>query len=169
MSTKAWLLPVYTSVRSSFSVTTTVGLPRCPLVFRPPGPALPSGHKYGFPGVVVDGCDPLEIYKATKLAVTRAHWGGGPTLIKAKTLRLMTHTSSDDQSRYRSQDELDAEKLLDPLPLFRDFILASGVLDADQEAELRETIGHEVEEAIDYADAAPAPDPGTALEGIYAP
>ena len=117
---------------------------------------------------MVDGCDPLEVYKATKLAVTRARSGGGPTLIEAKTLRLMPHTSSDDQSRYRSQDELDAEKLLDPLPRFRDFLLASGVLDADQEAELRETIGHEVEEAIDYADAAPAPDPGTALERICA-
>jgi 2-oxoisovalerate dehydrogenase E1 component alpha subunit len=124
---------------------------------------------YGFPGVMVDGCDPLEVYKATKSTVKRARSGGGPTLIEAKTLRLMPHTSSDDQARYRSQEELDAERLLDPLPRFRYFLLSSGVLMTDQEAELREAIGNEVEDAIEFADAAPAPDPKTALEGIYAP
>ena len=134
------------------------------------GPSIAvRAQAYGFPGLVVDGCDPLEVYKVTKSAVARARSGGGPTLIEAKTLRLMPHSSSDDQARYRSQEELDAERLQDPLPRFRDYLLSRGFFGADQEAELREAISHEVEAAIAFADAAPAPDPRTALEGIYAP
>ncbi len=124
---------------------------------------------YGFPGVTVDGSDPLAVYQAVTSAVERARSGEGPTLVETKTVRMMPHSSSDDHLRYRSQEELDAEKDMDPLPRFRDFLISAGILDEESEQTLREAIDQEVEDAIASADAAPFPDPATALNGVYAP
>jgi len=124
---------------------------------------------YGFPGVTVDGLDPLTVYQAVKTAVDRARSGDGPTLVEATTIRMMPHSSSDDHLRYRSQEELDAERQLDPLPRFRDFLISAGLLDEESDQTLRDSVDQEVEAAIDYADAAAPPDPATALDGVYAP
>lgn len=75
---------------------------------------------YGFPGVVVDGNDILAVYAATKEAVDRARAGESPTLIEAKTYRVVPHSSDDDDRLYRSEDEVEpwqAEK--DPLHRFQ--------------------------------------------------
>ena len=124
---------------------------------------------YGFPGVTVDGSDPLAVYQVVTEAVERARSSEGPTLVEAKTIRMMPHSSSDDHLRYRSQEELDAEKEFDPLPRFRDFLISSAVIDEEYDQTLREAVDQEVEDAIASADAAPAPDPDTALNGVYAP
>jgi 2-oxoisovalerate dehydrogenase E1 component alpha subunit len=124
---------------------------------------------YGFPGVTVDGLDPLTVYQAVKTAVDRARSGDGPTLVEATTIRMMPHSSSDDHLRYRSQEELDAERQLDPLPRFRDFLISAGLLNEESDQTLRDSVDQEVEAAIDYADAAAPPDPATALDGVYAP
>jgi 2-oxoisovalerate dehydrogenase E1 component alpha subunit len=124
---------------------------------------------YGFPGVTVDGLDPLVVYQAVRTAVDRARSGDGPTLVETNTIRMMPHSSSDDHLRYRTQEELDAERELDPLPRFRDFLVSSGLLDEESDQTLREAVDQEIEDAISYADAAPSPDPATALDGVYAP
>ena len=73
--------------------------------------AAPSiAHKaigYGMPGVRVDGNDVLACYAVMAEAAARARAGGGPTLIEAVTYRLGPHTTSDDPSRYRTQEEVD--------------------------------------------------------------
>jgi 2-oxoisovalerate dehydrogenase E1 component alpha subunit len=124
---------------------------------------------YGFPGVTVDGLDPLVVYQAVRTALDRARSGDGPTLVETNTIRMMPHSSSDDHLRYRTQEELDAERELDPLPRFRDFLVSSGLLDEESDQTLREAVDQEIEDAISYADAAPSPDPATALDGVYAP
>jgi 2-oxoisovalerate dehydrogenase E1 component alpha subunit len=126
-------------------------------------------QSYGFPGVTVDGLDPIAVYQATKEAVQRARSGEGPTLVEATTIRMMPHSSSDDHLRYRSQEELDAEKKLDPLPRFREFLLSAGLLNEESDQALMDSVENEVEEAIDIADAAPFPDPDSAFAGVYAP
>ena len=124
---------------------------------------------YGFPGVTVDGSDPLAVHQAVTKAVERARLGEGPTLVEAKTIRMMPHSSSDDHLRYRSQEELDAEKHLDPLPRFRDFLISAGIFDEESDQTLRESVNQEVEDAIASADAAQSPDPNSAFNGVYAP
>ena len=124
---------------------------------------------YGFPGVTVDGLDPLVVYQAVRTAVDRARSGDGPTLVETNTIRMMPHSSSDDHLRYRTQEELDAERELDPLPRLRDFLVSAGLLDEESDQTLREAVDQEIEDAISYADAAPSPDPATALDGVYAP
>src|SRR5438874_6621455 len=62
---------------------------------------------YGFPGVTVDGRDPVTCYHVAKEAIARARSGHGPTLIECRVDRLGAHSSEDDQRRYRTQEEID--------------------------------------------------------------
>jgi 2-oxoisovalerate dehydrogenase E1 component alpha subunit len=93
--------------------------------------AAPSiAHKaigYGMPGVRVDGNDVLACYAVMNEAAARARAGGGPTLIEAITYRLGPHTTSDDPTRYRSQEELDRWTMLDPIPRYRTYLEGRGL------------------------------------------
>src|SRR5206468_12563530 len=93
--------------------------------------AAPSiAHKaigYGMPGIRVDGNDVLACYAVTAQAAARARSGDGPTLIEAITYRLGPHTTSDDPTRYRSQQELDRWQALDPVPRYRAYLKGQGV------------------------------------------
>ncbi|MCV7401383.1 pyruvate dehydrogenase (acetyl-transferring) E1 component subunit alpha [Mycobacterium fragae] len=93
--------------------------------------AAPSiAHKaigYGMPGIRVDGNDVLACYEVMAEAAARARAGDGPTLIEAVTYRLGPHTTSDDPTRYRSQDELDHWLALDPIPRYRAYLEGQGL------------------------------------------
>jgi 2-oxoisovalerate dehydrogenase E1 component subunit alpha len=123
---------------------------------------------YGIPGVVVDGTDVLACYAASRDAVARARAGQGPSLIEAKVIRLTGHSSDDQQTKYRSAEELEAEKGHDALPRFRDQLRGAGVLTDEVEARLADEIKVAVDDATDYAEAQPDPDPGTAMRYVYA-
>jgi len=84
---------------------------------------------YGFPGVRVDGNDVLAVYAATKEAVRRAHAGEGPTLIEAMTYRIGPHSTADDATRYRDEDEVAAWRERDPIERFRRFLRSTEVID----------------------------------------
>ena len=123
---------------------------------------------YGIPGVVVDGTDVIACYRASREAVERARSGGGPTLIEAKVTRLTGHSSDDQQTKYRSEDELAAERDRDPLPSFRDELRGAGVLTDDLESRLGAEITKAVEDATEFAEAEPDPDLSTAMDWVYA-
>ncbi len=122
---------------------------------------------YGMPGVVVDGTDVLACYAAGREAVERARAGGGPTLIEAKVTRLTAHSSDDQQTKYRSESDLEEGRAHDPLPIFRDRLRAAGVLDEEIELRLSTEIAALVEDATDFAESEPDADPATALEHVY--
>ena len=123
---------------------------------------------YGIAGVVVDGGDVLACYKAGREAVERARSGGGPTILEAKVLRLTGHSSDDQQTKYRPPEELAEEKARDPVPRFRAQLMDAGVLDEEQDAEFIAEAKKVIEDATDWAEEQPDPDPGKALEGVYA-
>jgi 2-oxoisovalerate dehydrogenase E1 component alpha subunit len=123
---------------------------------------------YGIPGVVVDGADVLACYKAAREAVARARAGEGPTLIEAKVTRLTAHSSDDQQTKYRSAEELAAERGHDALPRFREQLRDAGVLTDAIEEPLTAEIKAIVEDATDYAEAQPDPDPAGAMRYVYA-
>src|SRR3954452_18207259 len=83
---------------------------------------------YGIPGVVVDGSDVLACYAAARDAVRRARAGEGPSLIEAKVTRLTAHSSDDQQTKYRSAEDLESGKGHDALPRFRGELRDAGVL-----------------------------------------
>lgn len=124
---------------------------------------------YGFPGVVVDGNDVLATYAATREAVERARAGEGPTLIEAKTYRIVPHSSDDDDRLYRTKDEVQTWKEeKDPLYRFRTYLFEHGVLtDADVD-DIEDDVMAQVDDATDYADEAPFAPPAYALERVYA-
>lgn len=68
---------------------------------------------YGFPGIKVDGNNPLEVYKAVKEAAERGRKGEGPTLIEAVSYRLVPHSSDDDDRTYRAREEVEEAKKKD--------------------------------------------------------
>ena len=83
---------------------------------------------YGMPGVSVDGMDLLAVYPAARAAVERARAGEGPSLIEARAYRYMPNTSNDDDTRYRSREEVETWRKRDPIARLRSHLLASGAL-----------------------------------------
>jgi 2-oxoisovalerate dehydrogenase E1 component alpha subunit len=123
---------------------------------------------YGMPGVIVDGVDVLACYAASVEAVRRARAGEGPTLIEAKVTRLTAHSSDDQQTKYRSEEELAAERSRDPLPRFREQLLAAGVLSEEAIAGIDAENRAIVDDATEFAEAAPDPTPESGLHYVYA-
>jgi 2-oxoisovalerate dehydrogenase E1 component alpha subunit len=123
---------------------------------------------YGFPGVEVDGTDVLACYAAGKEAHERARRGEGPTLIEAHVVRLTSHSSDDDQRRYRDPDEVAALKERDPIPVFGRQLRELGILDDATEETIRAEIKEEINSATKRAEARPEPDVSTALRHVYA-
>ncbi len=83
---------------------------------------------YGFPGVRVDGNDVLACYVVAQEAVRRAREGNGPTLIEAVTFRIGPHSTADDPTRYRTQDEMDHWGALDPIARFTKYLELEGII-----------------------------------------
>jgi 2-oxoisovalerate dehydrogenase E1 component alpha subunit len=123
---------------------------------------------YGFPGVSVDGGDPLEVYKVMKDAVERARRGEGPTLIEARCFRFTAHSSDDDDRHYRPKGEVEEDKKKDPIPLFNRYLKEAGVLSDVMDKEIRDWVGKEVDEATEYAESAPSLAPEETLKHVYA-
>jgi pyruvate dehydrogenase E1 component alpha subunit len=122
---------------------------------------------YGFPGVIVDGNDPIAVYEATQEARRRALAGDGPTLIEAKTYRFRGHYEGDPQI-YREPGELETWQARDPVPTFRARLLASSLFDEAQLTEIEASVQSELDEAVAFATTAPIPVAEEALQGIYA-
>lgn len=123
---------------------------------------------YGFPGVVVDGSDPLACYAAAKEAHDRARRGEGPTLIEARVVRMTSHSSDDDQRRYRDPAEVEALKAQDPLTRFAQQLRSLGLLDDERDEALHAEVKAEVNEASRRAEARPEPDVAQAERDVYA-
>jgi 2-oxoisovalerate dehydrogenase E1 component alpha subunit len=132
------------------------------------GKVASRAEGYGFPGVVVDGTDVLEVYRVAKEAHERARSGGGPTLIETNVVRLTSHSSDDDQRRYRDPAEVDALKERDPIGIFGNRLREWGLLDDEVDAQLRADVKAEVNEASKRAEARPEPDIATAERHVYA-
>ena len=123
---------------------------------------------YGMPGISVDGNDPIACYAAAKEAHERARRGDGPTLIEAHVVRLTSHSSDDDQRRYRDPTEVEALKERDPVPAFAVELRSIGVLDDATDERLRAEVKAEFNEASARAEARPEPTSADAHERVYA-
>ncbi len=123
---------------------------------------------YGFEGVTVDGSDFTEVYLAFKEAVKAAREKKGPKLIELMVSRLTSHSADDDQSVYRSKEELEEMKKNDAVKLFEKQLLEEGYLTDEDIAKIDEEIRAEINQATDEAEAMPDPVPTSILEEVYA-
>ncbi len=105
---------------------------------------------YGMPGIQVDGNDPLAVFKAVDDAVKRAREDKGPSLIEAVTYRMLMHTTADDPTRYRDDDQVESWKAKDPLKRFFKYLNNKQYWDekkqSDLEIELKQVIDQAVKE-----------------------
>ncbi|MGF9711996.1 thiamine pyrophosphate-dependent dehydrogenase E1 component subunit alpha [Paenibacillus naphthalenovorans] len=123
---------------------------------------------YGFPGIKVDGRDPLEVYRVVREARERAIRGEGPTLIEAVMYRIPPHSTSDNDLLYRTKEEVEENRAKDGLIGFRRYMIECGVWSEERDAELMEQIKAELTEATNYAEQAPFPKPEDTLRHVYA-
>ncbi len=123
---------------------------------------------YGFEGVRVDGNDVLAVYAVTREAVEKARAGGGPTLIEAVTYRIGAHSSSDDPTRYRSNEEVEEWKRRDPIERFKKYLREKNIWTEEFEAQLQSEFNEQISQAIQETEAAPSPASETIFADVYA-
>src|ERR1700730_7948432 len=122
---------------------------------------------YGMAGVRVDGGDILAVYEGVRDAMARARAGDGPTLIDAKVARFTSHSSDDDQRRYRPQEELEALLRRDPIERFRTYLMEESVLSEAADEKIQQDCAAEVDQAVQVAEAATPPLAEDLLEHVF--
>jgi pyruvate dehydrogenase E1 component alpha subunit/2-oxoisovalerate dehydrogenase E1 component alpha subunit len=122
---------------------------------------------YGMPGVRVDGNDVAAVYLALTDAAERARSGQGPTFIECVTYRIGAHSSSDDPTRYRSNEEVEEWKRKDPLDRLRKAVIVRGLIDEAQDEALFQEVDAEVKAAIAKVESAENPARESVFEDVY--
>ncbi|MFI1254879.1 pyruvate dehydrogenase (acetyl-transferring) E1 component subunit alpha [Streptomyces netropsis] len=131
-------------------------------------PLYQRAQGYGFPGVRVDGNDVLAVLAVTKAALERARTGQGPMLIEAFTYRMGAHTTSDDPTKYRRDEEREQWEAKDPILRLRAYLESEGNADEAFFAELETEADALAKRVRDAVRTMPDPDNMAIFENIYA-
>ena len=115
----------------------------------------------------VDGTDAIASYEAMVEAVAYCRAGKGPALVHGHVMRPYSHSLSDDERLYRSEEELKADALRDPISRMQMWLLREGILDAEGINELERKVDEEVQRAADRALEAVLPKPESILKHVY--
>ena len=127
-----------------------------------------KAHAFGFPGVQVDGRDPLAVRAAVFEARERAVGDQGPMLIEAVTERHGPHTTADDPTKYMTADELERAKAGEPIARFAAVLRARGLWDDDRDAGAWQRAEERFDLAWERAQAATAAlDPAVLFDNVY--
>ena len=127
---------------------------------------LAAGYD-GLSRIRVDGTDFFEMASAAEAAITHMRNGGGPVCLVADVVRLLPHSSSDDHTKYRPDDELEADRAIDPIQRMRNVVTEAEVFSPDELDALQDDVHQQVEEAAQWAQQQPDPDPSTATKHVF--
>jgi pyruvate dehydrogenase E1 component alpha subunit len=126
------------------------------------------GQTYGIPGEAVDGMDVLAVRQSVARAVERARRDKTPSLIEARTYRFRGHSMRDPAGAiYRTKEEVEREKLRDPIVLFRARVLEAGLLSEADIKTLEKDASDRVDDAVTFADASPEPPLEWLMTDVY--
>jgi pyruvate dehydrogenase E1 component alpha subunit len=126
------------------------------------------GQAYKIPSEPVDGMDVLAIREATGRAVDRARKEKTPALLEMRTYRFRGHSMRDPAGAvYRTKEEVEREKLRDPIVLFRDRAVAAGLLTNEDLQSIEKDVNDIIDEAVAFADASPEPAAEELFTDIY--
>lgn len=115
----------------------------------------------------LDGTNFIESYEKIQEAVKYIKEGNGPVLIEANVVRLQSHSSSDDQKKYRDHNELDEELKRDPIDQFSKWLIKEGLLSVNELEKIKFEITEEVNSAADKALAEEEPNPADAAKFVF--
>lgn len=121
----------------------------------------------GISGITVDGNDVIAMYDAVFTALDKARKGKGPTLIEAVSYRLSDHTTADDATRYRSEDELHQAWIFEPIRRLKAYLINQGAWSDQQEEQWLTHCKSEVEKAVEKYINTPVQAPETAFDYLY--
>ncbi|WP_405146787.1 thiamine pyrophosphate-dependent dehydrogenase E1 component subunit alpha [Nocardia salmonicida] len=124
------------------------------------------GAAYSMRAMHVDGNDPEAMYRAARTAIDAARAGDGPTLIEAVTYRFEGHMMGDTKE-YQPKEELKAAIEADPVPRLRDRLISSGYRTEGELAAIEDEIQKEIDDAFEFAMAAPLPDLADLTADVY--
>jgi pyruvate dehydrogenase E1 component alpha subunit len=122
---------------------------------------------YTMPGVTVDGNDPVAMWRVARDAIARARSGKGPTLIEAKTFRFFGHIYGD-MDGYMDKAEKAAAMAKDPVPAFRNWLIANKHATEAELAAMEAGIEKEIDEAVEFAKASAFPDVAELRRDVFA-
>lgn len=117
--------------------------------------------------VRIDGTDFFESYKAVQNAIDYIKSGKGPALIEADVIRLQSHSSSDDQKKYRDHEELKAEAKRCPIEQFAEHMIKKGFITVAKYEAMKNEVSEIVSAASDTAMKADDPKPEDAAKYVY--
>jgi pyruvate dehydrogenase E1 component alpha subunit len=122
----------------------------------------------GIPGEQVDGNDIVATHSVLERVLAKARDGGGPHVVEALTYRLHDHTTADDATRYRTAEEVERAKRLDPLARLKAYLMRERLWTEAQEAAAREAHNTRVEKAVAEFLAVPPRAPESMFEHLFA-
>jgi len=123
-----------------------------------------KGFAAGIDVVQVDGNDAIAVYKAVKDAIELSK--EGPTLIECVTYRMSLHTTADDPTKYRSDDDVAMWKTKDPINRVKLYLTRKGLWNDDLEKQMQEEQKKAIDDAVEKAESF-KPDPKSMFEHVY--
>jgi 2-oxoisovalerate dehydrogenase E1 component len=127
---------------------------------------LTRGYE-GLARAQVDGTDFFAVYSVAKAAIEHLRAGKGPVCVVADVVRLLPHSASDNHAKYRSPEELEQDRQIDPIKRMESRLLEAGILDAEAVADLRREVSRSIDEAARQVLLDPDPTPETATRHVF--
>ena len=128
---------------------------------------MAQGFGIGMPSYKIEGTWYENLYQLLPGVIEKMRAGGGPALIEADVIRMDSHSSSDDQSKYRSEAEMKELRKRDPLMQTERYLLQNAIYTEEQIAKIRAEIQAGIDKAADEADAQPQPAVGHITEFVF--
>ena len=125
-----------------------------------------KGESLGVPGMRCDGMDILDTNRVVSEALARVREERRPLLVEAVTYRFRGHSMADPED-YRTKEEVAQWRERDPIPAFADLLERAGVLTKEQREQMDRDAVRQVDEAVEFAESSPFPDPDTLYEDVY--
>ena len=124
------------------------------------------GLGYGMPCEPCDGMDPVAVAKTMDKAISLARDGGGPSFIEMKTYRYRGHSMSDAQ-HYRTKEEVEEYKKIDPITQVKEVILNKKYATQDDLDKIDKSVKERVAECEKFAESSPYPDLNVMYDAVY--
>jgi len=128
---------------------------------------MAQGFGIGMPSYKMEGTWYEGLYQMLPGVIEKMRAGGGPALIEADVIRMDSHSSSDDQMKYRTEAEMKELRKRDPLMQTERYLLQNGIYTDEQVAKIRAEIQADIDKAAEEADAQPQPAVGRITSCVY--